>query len=145
MGAKLDAQFKECLDKGKIKRFAGAKSLSAKELSIAENDLNVAKAGLKNEQWKWSTIQAYYSMFHTARALLYSGGYREKSHYCLRISLEVLYVATGKLDEKFVDAFQTAKMMRENADYEDSFSEIGASKLVAIAQEFLKEAKNILK
>ncbi len=144
MGTKIETQFEECLEKGKIKKFSGAKSLVGKELAVAETDCGVARAGLESNQWKWSTIQAYYSMFHTARALIYSAGYREKSHYCLRVALEVLFVFSGKIDEKFVDALQTAKHMREHADYEDNFSEVGARKLVAVANDFLEKAKKIL-
>lgn len=144
MGEKIRHEFDDCVRRGKIKKFPGAKTLSGKEISVAENDLLVACEGLKNNQWKWSTIQAYYSMFHTSRALLYSEGYREKSHYCLRIALEILFVGQGRIDEKFIDAFQSAKIMRENADYEENFSESGAHKLVNIAREFLDEARKIL-
>lgn len=144
MGERLEREFEKCSKEGKIKKFSRAKGLSTKELKVAESDLLAAKQGLEGEQWKWCTIQAYYSMFHTARALLYSEGYREKSHYCLRIAVEALFVSTGKIGEIFIDALQTAKQMRENADYEENFSEVGARKLVGLAEEFLKEAKNIL-
>jgi len=144
MGERLEREFEKCSKEGKIKKFSGAKGLSAKELKVAEADLSAAKKGLEGEQWKWCTIQAYYSMFHAARALLYSEGYREKSHYCLRIAVEALFVSTGKISEKFIDGLQTAKQMRENADYEENFSEVGARKLVTLAEEFIKEADQIL-
>lgn len=137
MGKEIARRFEECLKKGKLKKISGAKKLCEKELRVAGCDLEAAQGGINNKQWKWSTIQAYYSMFHAARALLFSAGYREKSHHCLRVALEVLFVNTGKIPEKFVDAFQTAKTMRENADYEEDFSETGARKLVSIAEDFL--------
>ena len=144
MAERLALEFQRCAKEGKIKEFSGAKGLFTKELKVAESDLSAAKKGFESEQWKWCTIQAYYSMFHTARALLYSKGYREKSHYCLRIAIEALFVSTGKLNEKFIDALQTAKQMRENADYEENFSEVGARKLVKLAEEFIVETKKIL-
>jgi len=144
MGERIEREFEKCSKEGKIKKISGAKGLSVKELRVAESDLSAAKQGLKSEQWKWCTIQAYYAMFHAARALLYSEGYREKSHYCLRIAVEALFVSTGKISEKFIDALQTAKQMRENADYEENFSEVGAKKLVQLTEEFLEEAKKIL-
>lgn len=145
MGKKIEVQFEECLAAGKIRKFPKAKSLATKELRVAEGDLRAARAGLEACQWKWSTIQAYYSMFHASRALLYSAGYREKSHHCLRVALEALFVAPGLLPEKFTDALQTGRTMRENADYEESFSEAGARKLVSLAHEFLSSAGSLLK
>lgn len=49
-----------------------------------------------------------------------------------------------KFSEEHIDAFQTAKIMRENADYEENYSEVGANKLVKAAGDFLKVAKEIL-
>jgi len=144
MGERIERKFNECIKEGKVKKFAGAKRLTGKELKVAASDLAVAREGLNKNQWKWSTIQAYYSMFHTARALLFSAGYREKSHFCLRVAIEALFVSSGKISEKFVDAFQTAKTMRENADYEENFSQSGARKLVSLAEEFLLAAEQLL-
>ena len=60
-------------------------------------------------------------MFHAARALLYWQGFREKSHYCLGISLRALFVETGKLSVEFLEAFNNAMLLRESADYKTHF------------------------
>jgi uncharacterized protein (UPF0332 family) len=145
MGKGIKQKFEECLKAGRIRSLFGSSDLCEKELNVAEEDLNVASHGLDEQRWKWSTIQAYYSMFHSARALLYSEGYREKSHYCLGIAIEALFVETEKIDAKYVDALQMARAMRENADYNDEFSESGARKLVKIAKGFLKAARQQMK
>jgi uncharacterized protein (UPF0332 family) len=75
----VSQEFKQCLENKKILPFARGKNLVKKELSIARSDLLDAKAGYQNQRYKWSTIQAYYAMFHAARALIYSQGYREKA------------------------------------------------------------------
>ena len=93
----MNQEFKQCLEKKKILPFGRGKDLVKKEISIGESDLLDAKAGFQEKRYKWTTIQAYYSMFHAARALIYHKGYREKSHYCLSIALRALYVETGKL------------------------------------------------
>jgi uncharacterized protein (UPF0332 family) len=142
MGSKIE--FEKCLKKGKLRVSADAKRLVKKEVKAAENDLREAEDGLKRNAFKWSTIQSYYAMFHTARALLYAKGYREKSHHCLRIGLEELYVAFGDLPRHVIDAFHVGKELRENADYESHFSEIGARKLVKAAQEFLEYANQLV-
>jgi uncharacterized protein (UPF0332 family) len=145
MGSSVETEFNACLQRGKISRFADGPKLVRKELRIARSDLRTAKAGLKQQQWKWSTIQAYFALFHTARALLYSEGYREKSHYCLRVGIDALFVTTGKISGQFVDALQAGKVMREDADYGDHFSETGAKKLVNTAAGFIRAAECLFK
>ena len=140
----MGSKFEECIKKKGLKVSADAKRLVKKEMEAAENDLHEAENGLKREAFKWTTIQSYYAMFHTARALIYTKGYREKSHRCLRIALEELYVTSGDLPVHCIDAFQVGKELRENADYESHFSETGARKLVKAAQEFLQCAKGLV-
>jgi len=79
-------EFLECFRKNKIRKFSQGKTLVMKELNIAKQDLLAAKESFNRNSFKWATIQAYYSMFHSARALLYSKNYREKSHYCLIVA-----------------------------------------------------------
>jgi len=74
----MSSEFENCRKKNKIKRFSRGKSLVEKELRIAKSDLKRAKASFKNKDNKWATIQSYYSMFHSARALLYAKNYRER-------------------------------------------------------------------
>lgn len=142
MGTKVE--FEKCLKKNSLRISADAKHWVKKELDAAKNDLQVAEESLEKESYKWSTIQSYYAMFHTARALLYAKGYREKSHYCLRIAIEVLYVEPGDIPQHMINAFEVAKELRENADYEGHFSESGAEKLVAAARGFLQHTKKLL-
>lgn len=135
--------FQECLDRGKIKKFTSAKALVAKEIKSCGHDLTSAEKSFQGRNYKWATIQAYYSMFHAGRALIYTKGYRERSHYCLIVALRVLFVEQGVLDVRLVEAFQTAKSLRENADYEDEFSKEGAEGLLDKAKEWLRQAKLI--
>jgi uncharacterized protein (UPF0332 family) len=54
-------------------------------------DLQDAQDSVQNNKFKWATIQGYYSMFHTMRALLFSKDYREKSHYALLLAIRELF------------------------------------------------------
>jgi len=140
----VNQEFNQCLDSKKIIPFARGKNLVKKELSVAKGDLSDAKAGYENERYKWSTIQAYYAMFHAARALIYSQGYREKSHYCLAVALKALFVDEGTVDAQLVRDFLNAMNLREAADYEAEFSQSGAKAVIASAEKFMKEAIAIL-
>ena len=140
----MNREFKQCLENEKLILFARGKNLVKKELSVAKNDLSDAKAGYENERYKWSTIQAYYAMFHAARALVYSQGYREKSHYCLAVALRALFVDEGKMDTQLVRDFLNAMNLREAADYEAEFSQSGANAVIVSAEKFIEKAMAIL-
>jgi uncharacterized protein (UPF0332 family) len=140
----MNQEFKKCLESKKIVAFPTGKKLAAKELSIAKSDLSDAKAGFDTGRYKWSIIQAYYAMFHAARALIYSQGYREKSHYCLAIALRSLFVDEGAMDAKLARDFLNAMNLREAADYEAEFSKSGAKAVIASAEKFIEKATAIL-
>ena len=140
----MNQDFKQCLENKKIIPFERGKELVKKELSISENDLLDAKAGFQEKRYKWSTIQAYYAMFHATRALVYSKGYREKSHYCLSVALRALFVEEGKLDAQAGRDFLNAMNLREAADYEAEFSEAGATAVITAAEKFIGKAKSLL-
>ncbi len=140
----MNQAFKRCLDNGKIAPFERGKELVGKELEVAGSDLSDARTGCSNRRYKWSTIQAYYAMFHAARALILSRCYREKSHYCLAVALKALFVEEGKLDAQAVRDFLNSMSLREAADYEADFSEIGAKSVIAAAEKFIDKARTIL-
>lgn len=137
-------EFDECVKKGKIVRFPAAKKLVSKELAVAKEDLATAQKSIKQKNFKWATIQAYYAMFHSARTLLYHKGYREKSHYCLILAMKAFYVRGGVLEMRLVETFQMAKALREGADYENTFDDESAKSLVAQAEKFVLAAAKVV-
>ena len=140
----MNQEFKQCLESGKITSFPKGKKLVEKELSVARSDLLDAKTGYENGRYKWSTIQAYYAMFHAARALIYSRGYREKSHYCLLIALRALFIEEGKLNAQTGRDFLNAMNLRETADYQSEFSKSGAKAVITSAEKFVEKAMAII-
>jgi len=141
----MSLEYEDCLKRGKIKPFSRGSSLALKELETAFSDLEQAKKTYKENQYKWSTIQVYYSMFHTARALLYAKNLREHSHFCLIAAIKTLYVGTGQIPTYLLEALQEAKDLREDADYYNRWSQQGCAKLLKLAEEFLTKAKITLK
>jgi uncharacterized protein (UPF0332 family) len=143
MEAKLSPEFESCLKSGKIRRFSPGPTFTAGELAASGQDLSEARRTLTAGGLKWATIQAYYSMFHSARALLYAKGYRERSHRCLVVGLRELYVAPRLLGLEFIEGLEAGKMLRENADYYSRFSEAGARQTVELAEAFLGCARTL--
>jgi uncharacterized protein (UPF0332 family) len=111
----------------------------------AEEDLAEARDRFVHGKYKYATINAYYAIFHAARALIYSKGYRERSHYCLSVALEALFVEEGLLAGRYVRLLQDTMALREDADYGGSYSKEGASMSISNAEEFIGAATNQVK
>lgn len=140
----MNQAFKECLRKKKIIPFPRAKELAKKELRAADEDLAEARDRFDHGRYKYATINGYYSIFHTARALIYSRGYRERSHYCLAVALGALFVDAGLLESRYQRMIQDTMALREDADYGGSFSKEGAFLSISNAEEFGGVANRIL-
>lgn len=137
-------QFKDCLKSGKIRKFKVDKTKVDTELKAAYQDLEEAQDRFAKKKYKYATITAYYSLFHAARVLLYLKGYREKSHYCLKIAIEELYVKEKILEPEFLEYFEEAMGLREAADYQSIFSCDGARRAVKEAKLFYQKVKEII-
>lgn len=82
-------------------------------------------------------------MFHSVRALVFSRGYREKSHHALFVALRDLF--SGELERSLIRGFEDAMHLREEADYGLKFSEDGAADVMENAETFLGKAISILR
>jgi uncharacterized protein (UPF0332 family) len=143
MERKLGPELESCMKSGRIRRFSPGPTFVAGELAAASQDLDEARRTMAAGGLKWATIQAYYSMFHSARALLYAKGYRERSHRCLVIALREFYVEPRLLELESVEGLEAGKTLRENADYYSRFSVAGAQKAVELADSFLARARTL--
>ncbi len=94
--------FRECEEKGLVRKSADAREWAAKELENAGMFLEQSEKVLNAKAYESAEIIAYSSLFHSARALLFSRGYVEKSHYCLLIAIMSLY--EGEIREIFKEA-----------------------------------------
>ena len=140
----MNITFKDCIVSKKIFRFPPAKHLIDLEIKDSEDDLQSAEEEFSKAGYKWATIKGYYSMFHAARALLYSRGYRERGHYCLYLAIKEFFVKEEKLNPQLAEDFNNSMILREEADYKRKFSQKGASGIIESAKKFLKAAKELL-
>lgn len=142
MGTGVSFKFKRLLRERKLMRIEPDRELALKEIKGAESDLDTAKQSLRAGNFKWATIQDYYSMFHSARALSYSRGFREKSHYALLVAVRELF--SHNLEASLIQGFKDGMELREVADYGLTFSEEGARDVIENAEKLLFRAKEIL-
>ena len=143
MGDRVSSEFKQLLAERKLFRTRISSKMISKEVASAEDDLKDAQDSLEQKKFKWATIQGYYSTFHSARALLYSRGFKERSHYAVLVAMRELFV--NELGKDLIRRFEDAMELRQEADYGSEFSEAGAIETIEGAEEYLRKAKEILK
>ncbi len=143
MGDGVSSEFRLLLQERKLLRARVTRQMIMKEIGAAETDLQDARDSLQQHKFKWATIQAYYSMFHSARALLYHRGYRERSHYAMLVALRELF--SRELGTDLIIRFEDGMDLRQQADYGLKFSETGAIETIEGAEKFLEKARKTLK
>ena len=140
----MSSNFERCIEDRRLVPFKATSEMIKKEINAASYDLTQAQNSLNNGDPKWATIQGYYAMFHAVRALVYKSGYREKSHRCLLIALQELYVDTGLLSAKYVDSFREVMDLREDADYGFIYDTQSARNIIKAVREFFAHVKKFL-
>jgi uncharacterized protein (UPF0332 family) len=138
-------EFERCLEERRIIRVEATYKMIGKELDGAIYDLRSAEESSHTGDYKWASIQAYYSMFHAAKALVLKKGYREKSHYCLLVALRELYIKSKELGQELADSFELAMDSRHEADYALMFDEDSAKIAIENAKIFLRKTQELLK
>lgn len=143
MGSRVNSEIERLLSERKLMRAQISRDMILKEIEAAQTDLQDAQDSLQSNKFKWATIQGYYSMFHSARALLYSKGLREKSHYALFLALRALF--SNQVEGSLIRQFEECMGLRQEADYGLKFSETGALDTIDGAEKMLTKVKEILK
>jgi len=133
-----------CLREGFLQEIKIERDLIEKELEEAKYDSGKAKRAFEEGDFKWSIVKSYYSMFHAARAVLFSLGFKERRHFAIRVVLEDLN-AKGKLESRFISDFSAALGAREDADYRYTYSQETAAYLLRAAEDFLARMKRLAK
>ena len=137
-------EFQKCFEQKRIVKITPTKEMIDKEMTSAEYDLKMADESLLKNDSKWASVQAYYSLFHCAKALVLNKGDREKSHYCLLVALRELYIKTGELQEEIGDDLENCMDIRHEADYGLTYDNESAKLCIDAARNLLNSAEKIL-
>ena len=122
-----------------------------KSLEVAARKLEeaqkLADANFENN----ALLNAYASMFHSGRALLFKDGVIEKSHYCLIAYLQEEYAQKDIIETGIITLMDSFRQERHDVLYSLESMEIGkedvaealanAKKLLAVAKKILKNNK----
>ncbi len=139
-------EFKDCVREGLLRRIPPSKERARSSVRAADRWLEEADINLKNGAFNSSVLSSYLAMFHSARAVLYMDGYREKSHYCIARFLEEKYVKRGLLEDKWVELLDHQRELRHASQYDTSFlsTEEEAKNTLETAKGFVERMKTII-
>ncbi|MCJ7697874.1 MAG: HEPN domain-containing protein [Thermoplasmata archaeon] len=137
--------FERCIKERNLLTIKATKEMIDKEITSADYDLSRSKKSMQDEDYKWASVQAYYSMFHAAKALVFKKGYREKSHYCFIIAIRELYVKDGTMNDELADTLELCMHLRHDADYGLIYDTESAETAIRYAQQFLSVSNKLLK
>lgn len=130
--------FEESLKDGHLKKIRPNLSAAEKEFKSADYDFARARQSLKEDDDKWASVKAYYSMFHAAKALLFAVGIKERSHSAVQAALEELS-KKGVIESIHVVNFAAAREAREDSDYRGTYSRKTAEDVTGYAEDFLQD------
>ena len=137
-------EFERCIKERHLLKIKATKEMIDKEITSAEYDFLRSKESIQDEDYKWASVQAYYSMFHAAKALVLKKGYREKNHYCLIVAIRELYVKDDIMNGELADTLELCMHLRHDADYGLIYDKESAETAIRYAQQFLSVAKKLL-
>jgi len=139
--------YNDCIEKGLLRRIPPSRDKAVQSFNKASEWLKESENSLKAEAYGSTILTSYMAMFHSARAILFFDGFREKSHACVSKYLEEKYVKTGKLDKKWIELLDHNREVRHDDQYNLSFfsSEDDAEKSLESARDFIQSMEKLFK
>ena len=106
----------ECIKKGLLRKVEPSKEKALLSIEEAKNWLREAEISIGSGAFRAGFISIYLAYFHSARAILFNSGFRERSHFCIGIYLQHL-VEEGLLEPKWPIVFNSIRNQRHTQQY----------------------------
>ena len=134
----------ELVEKGFLKKKKVRREEILNSLKLAKKFLRRAKGNFKINFWDVAFLLAYNSLFHSARALLFKHGYKERSHWAMVLALKNIYRHDERIT-RFLEIIDSYRISRHAIQYSGEFcSKIDAEEAIKDAEVFLKIVKKTL-
>lgn len=129
-----------------MRKVEPSRSKSEQSLHQAREWLSEAEKNLQAEALRSAISSAYLAVFHSARAVLFRDGVREKSHYCIGLYLQ-RYVEDGTLEEDWPMLFDRIRSVRHADQYSfialPTVNEVQAG--IDLAERFIERMERLLR
>lgn len=135
------------MKEGLLRKIPPSREKAENSIQAARNWLKEAENNLKANALNSSILSAYLAMFHSARAILFRDGCREKSHYCVARYIEEKYAKTDLLEHKWIELLDHCRELRHSNQYGLTFfvTENEAEKGFHAAKGFVERIEKLLK
>jgi len=136
----------QLIEEGLIRAIPKSKQKADESIKTAESWLKEAKNNFESKAIKSCIISSYLVMFHSARAILFADGFREKSHFAVARFLEDKYTRNNLLEEKWINLLDHYRETRHNDQYSTSFitTDDEAKNILESAEKFIARMKLLL-
>ena len=138
--------FNDCIREKLLRKIPPSKGKAEESINTEKKWIEEAEKGFENEAFNSSVMASYLALFHSARAILFFDGFREKSHYCVARYLEEKYAKNNFLENKWIELLDHYRELRHDDQYSTSFfatkeeSQNGIGK----AKEFVERMEKLL-
>ncbi len=140
-------ELSDCFERKLLTNTSPSTGLARKSLKQAELFLTDAEDLIKIGKERMAIIALYNAFFHTARALLFKDGIKERSHFCIARYLEEKYVHKKLLNTTFLNYLDTLRDARHETQYSLDITEIeiDLGTAIGICREFMKVVEGLIK
>src|SRR3989337_2084830 len=129
----------ECFQKGLLKRQTPDMENTLRSLELSLSNIEDATENMSIHRYRVVAISSYSSMFHSARAILFRDGIKERSHECIPVYLVEKYPEL----ETLANILDSYRRFRHDAIYGLDFAkdEKEARASLETSKEFLEKIK----
>jgi uncharacterized protein (UPF0332 family) len=117
----LLTSYEDCFKRGLLQKVQPSKEKAIQSMQKAEQWLKETQKNITSQAYDSCIASSYLAIFHSARAVLFRDGVREKSHYCIARYLE-RYVEDESLEEEWVTLLDRMREIRHMDQYTLQYS-----------------------
>jgi len=139
MGKKMKFDVNKLIELKLLRKIPQSIDKAKESIETAKKWLKEAEENFQNKTFNSCMLSCYLVMFHSARAILFKDGFREKSHFAIARYLEAVYVNKNLLEKKWIDLLDHYREIRHEDQYSTAFfvTEGEARNALTSAKEFL--------
>ena len=136
----------QCLEQGLLVKSKPEPEKAFSSIEMAKHKLELAKTEFEHGLFESAITSAYVSMFHSARALLFRDGFKERSHFAVYVYINEKYLS--KIERKYLGELNSLRLQRHDLMYglerNAEVRESDADTAIKMADGFLQAIQKIL-
>lgn len=136
----------DCLEQGLLAKTRPDNEKAFSSIEMAAHKIELAEKEFAHQLFESAIISAYASMFHSARALLFKDGFKERSHFAVYVFASEKYA--NQIERKFLSELNSLRLQRHELMYglekNIEIQEENADSAIKLGKGFLQAIQKIL-